>query len=216
VSKAGPTWSFTTAGSTPVPSPNGTLGPGDILVYGMDGRIAGTAWQTASDATAAGGQRVWNPNRSAAKVTTALASPASYVEFTFNAVAGQPYRLWMRGRAETDYYGNDSVFAQFSGAVNASGAAVYRIGTTSAAAYVLENCNGCGLASWGWQDTAYGLNVSPAPIYFAVTGPQTLRIQQREDGLSIDQILLSPQTFREASPGLLKNDTTIYPRSGSG
>jgi phosphatidylserine/phosphatidylglycerophosphate/cardiolipin synthase-like enzyme len=213
LSKAGPTWSFSTAGSAPSPSTTGTLGPGDVLLYGMDGRITGAAWKKVSDATAAGGQRLWNPNQNAAKIVTASAGPASYVEFTFNAVAGRPYRLWMRGRAENDYYGNDSAFVQFSGTVNASGVPMYRIGTTSAAAYVLENCNGCGLAFWGWQDTAYGLTVSPAPIYFATTGPQTVRIQQREDGLSIDQILLSPQTFRQTAPGSLKNDRTIYPRS---
>ena len=101
---------------------------------------------------------------------------------------------------------------QFSGAVNASGGAIYRIGTTSSAEYNLENCSGCGLTAWGWQDTAYGLSVTPAPIYFATTGPQTLRIQQREDGLSIDQILLSPSTFRQTAPGVFKNDTKIYPR----
>ena len=39
-----------------------------------------------------------------------------------------------------------------------------------------------------------------------------MRIQSREDGLSIDQIILSPATgfFFNTSPGALKNDTTIY------
>jgi phosphatidylserine/phosphatidylglycerophosphate/cardiolipin synthase-like enzyme len=210
--KAGPTWSFTTSGNAAPPITTGTLGAGDVLLYGMDGRITGAAWTKVSDATAAGGQRLWSPNQNAAKIVTALANPASYVELTFNAVAGQPYRLWIRGRAENDYYGNDSAFVQFSGAVNSSGAAIYRIGTTSAAEYNLENCSGCGLTLWGWQDNAYGLNIGPAPIYFATTGPQTLRIQQREDGLSIDQILLSPGAFRQTAPGPLKNDATIYPR----
>jgi hypothetical protein len=51
-----------------------------------------------------------------------------------------------------------------------------------------------------------------AKIYFNTTGSQTLRIQSREDGLSIDQIILSPNssTFLNASPGALKNDTKIY------
>jgi phosphatidylserine/phosphatidylglycerophosphate/cardiolipin synthase-like enzyme len=213
VSKAGPTWRFSTGGTAPAPATSGTVGAGDIVVYGADGRIVGTAWRKVSDATAAAGQRLWNPNQNATKVLTPSASPASYVEFTINVVAGKPYRLWIRGRAENDSWANDSAFVQFSGAVNASGGAMYRIGTTSAASYNLENCNGCGLAVWGWQDTAYGLNIDPPPIYFATTGPQTLRIQQREDGLSIDQILLSPSTFRTTAPGRLKNDTTIYPRS---
>ena len=36
-----------------------------------------------------------------------------------------------------------------------------------------------------------------------------MRIQVREDGLSIDQIVLSPTTYVTRSPGALKNDTTI-------
>ena len=126
MSKAGPTWRFSTAGTAPAPTSTGTLGTGDILMYGMDALITGAAWRKVSDGTAAGGQRLWNPNQNAVKILTASASPASYAEFTFNAVAGQPYRLWIRGRAENDYYGNDSAFVQFSGAVNASGAAIYR------------------------------------------------------------------------------------------
>jgi PKD repeat protein len=51
-------------------------------------------------------------------------------------------------------------------------------------------------------------------IYFQATGTQTLRVQVREDGLSIDQIVLSPTTYLSSSPGALKNDTTILPRSG--
>jgi hypothetical protein len=36
-----------------------------------------------------------------------------------------------------------------------------------------------------------------------------MRIQQREDGLSIDQIVLSPDTYLSASPGPTKHDRTI-------
>jgi hypothetical protein len=50
-------------------------------------------------------------------------------------------------------------------------------------------------------------------IYFAATGRQTVRVQTREDGLSIDQIVLSPSTYRSTSPGRTKSDTTILPKS---
>jgi hypothetical protein len=46
-------------------------------------------------------------------------------------------------------------------------------------------------------------------IYFQTTGVQTIRIQTREDGFSIDQIVLSPSTYLNSSPGALKNDNTI-------
>ena len=41
-------------------------------------RITGTKWSIVSDATAAGGKRLWNPNAGAAKITTAASSPSSY------------------------------------------------------------------------------------------------------------------------------------------
>jgi phosphatidylserine/phosphatidylglycerophosphate/cardiolipin synthase-like enzyme len=208
---AGPIWSFTTGGTATPPPPNGTLGSGDILVYaGHPTNVAGN-WQVVSDGTAADGVRIWNPNKGAAKISTAQSNPPDYFEVTFDASAGVGYHLWMRGRAENNTYSNDSVFVQFSGSVTSGGSATYRIGTTSAAEYNLENCSGCGLAGWGWQDNAYGNGV-PAPlIYFATSGQQTLRVQVREDGLSIDQIMLSPQKFLNTAPGTLKNDTTIYP-----
>ena len=51
-----------------------------------------------------------------------------------------------------------------------------------------------------------------APVYFATTGPQTIRIQVREDGLALDQIVLSSDRYLTTSPGAFKNDTTILPR----
>jgi phosphatidylserine/phosphatidylglycerophosphate/cardiolipin synthase-like enzyme len=210
LSRNGDLWSFTTAGTAPPPPPNATSGPGDIVLYALDGLITGTKWSMVSDSSAGGGKRLWNMNAGASKLTTALASPASYVELTFNAVAGQPYHLWMRGRAEGNVYTNDSVFVQFSNSVTAASAPTFRIGTTSAAEYNLEDCSGCGVAGWGWQDNGWGVGVMGPNIFFDVTGPQTLRIQAREDGLSIDQIILSPSKFSSTFPGALKNDVTIY------
>ena len=211
LTKTGDIWSFTTTGTAPPPPSGGTPGPGDIILYGADARITGTKWSIVSDSTAAGAKRLVNPNAGAAKITTALAAPTSYAEFTFTPVAGQPYRLWMRGRAESNAYTNDSVFVQFSNAVTSSGTATYRIGTTSATEYNLEDCSGCGLNGWGWQDNGWGVGVLGPLVYFATSDPQTLRIQTREDGLSIDQIMLSPSAFLNTAPGALKLDTTIYP-----
>jgi hypothetical protein len=50
------------------------------------------------------------------------------------------------------------------------------------------------------------------PIYFATGGTQTIRVQVREDGLSIDQITLSAGAYLAVAPGAAKNDTTILPR----
>jgi hypothetical protein len=182
----------------------------DILVRASDlssSALVGGAWVRSPLADAAGGAALANPDRGAGKIDPALASPPSYVEFTVNAAAGVPYRLWMRMRAANDYYGNDSLFVQFSGAVDANGNAIDRIGTSSAAAIVLEEGNGAGVSGWGWNDAAYG-SLAP-PIYFARSGSQTVRIQQREDGISWDQFVLSAGAYRGSSPGALKNDSTI-------
>ena len=39
----------------------------------------------------------------------------------------------------------------------------------------------------------------------------TIRIQTREDGLSVDQIVLSAQRYFEFAPGNVRFDTTILP-----
>jgi hypothetical protein len=184
----------------------------DVVLYASGAPVIRGNWRIAADASAAGGARIWNPDAGAAKRTTALANPTNYFEMTFNAQSGTAYRLWIRSKAQSNYWGNDSVFVQFSGSVNASGSAVYRIGTTSAAEMNLEDCFGCGISGWGWQDNGWGAGVMGPLIYFQSTGTQTIRVQVREDGLSIDQIVLSSQAYRSASPGRLKNDSTILPR----
>jgi hypothetical protein len=91
---------------------------------------------------------------------------------------------------------------------------MWRIGTTDATVVVLEDCGGCGEQGWGWQDNGYGSGVLGPVVYFATSGPQRIRIQKREDGLGIDQVVLSPARFLTASPGALKNDRTILTQSG--
>jgi hypothetical protein len=105
------------------------------------------------------------------------------------------------------------VFVQFSGAVDSQGVAAYRIGTASATAVTIADCGSCDLAGWGWQDNGSGTGVLGSVIYFAKTGVQRIRVQPREDGLSIDQIVLSAGDYFTASPGTTKNDSTILPES---
>jgi hypothetical protein len=95
---------------------------------------------------------------------------------------------------------------QFSGAVEAGGAPVARIGTTSALSIILEDRRDAGVSGWGWSDAGYGADAPP--LYFAQSGPQKIRIQQREDGIGWDQLMLSSAAFKTL-PGAMKNDTTI-------
>jgi len=101
---------------------------------------------------------------------------------------------------------------QFSNSVDAAGAPKYRIGTTSGQDVNLEDCSGCGVSGWGWQDNGWGVNVMGPAIYFDRSGPATIRVQVKEDGFSIDQIVLSAGKYLSTAPGSLKNDTTILVR----
>lgn len=185
--------------------------PGDIVLYAAGGVVSGPRWATEPDPQAAGGSAVVNRDNGDAKLGAPLASPGSYLELTFTAEAHVPYHLWLRMKAQNDAFVNDSVYVQLSGALNPSGAADYGISTTRAMNLILEDGANAGLSGWGWADNFYGgfgTNVS-----FATAGAHTIRIQQREDGVTLDQVVLSPSTYLSTSPGLTKRDTTILPTS---
>ena len=80
----------------------------------------------------------------------------------------------------------------------------------TALAEIRQSGSNAGLANWGWADDAYGS--FGGAMYFATTGTQTLRIQVREDGLSLDQIVLSADRYVAGAPGATKNDATILAR----
>lgn len=185
----------------------------DVVIHAADAVEVRGTWQRVADTTAASGARFWQPNANAPKIAAPLAAPQHYFDVQFRADSGRAYRLWVRSKADGNYWGNDSVHLQFSGSVDASGASVYRIGTTSATTVVREDCSGCAFRGWGWQDNEYG-NLALGPeIRFAQSGLQTVRVQAREDGTSIDQIVLSSATWLTTAPGAKNDDTTIHPKS---
>jgi phosphatidylserine/phosphatidylglycerophosphate/cardiolipin synthase-like enzyme len=202
VEKAGPVWSFRTTGEAPA------AGPLDAVLYASKAPVIAGNWSVVADTSAAGGARLSNPNLGAPRASN-LAAPVDYFEMKFWADAGVPYRMWLRGKATSNSWANDSVYVQFSDSVTAGGAPVLRIGTTSAAAVTIEDCTSCGLSGWGWNDNAYGAGALGDLVYFETTGEHTIRIQVREDGLSLDQIVLSRDKFLQSSPGLTKDDGTI-------
>lgn len=187
---------------------------GDIVYWIADAPLHG-AWRLVSDASAAGGRRVEQPNLNAPRLTTPLASPTHYIDIPVTVEANRAYHLWLRGRAYANSGENDSVWVQTSGTVDASGAPIYRIGTASGTWVSLEDCRGCPISGWVWQDNGFGAGVSGALLTFATAGPKTIRIQAREDGISLDQLVLSPVTYLTAAPGASSNDTTILPRTGA-
>ena len=155
------------------------------------------------------GRPAAEPECERAESPGAARRPTQAFDLTFQAEAGRGYRLWLRGKALSNSYSNDSVFVQFAGSVDAAGVPTWRIDSTDGSTVILEDCSGCGLSGWGWADNGYGTNVLGPLVYFAATGPQRLRVQMREDGLGIDQVVLSAVRYLQTPPGAAKNDTTI-------
>jgi hypothetical protein len=185
---------------------------GDIVLYAADAAVRAGAFRVVSDTTAAGGRRLEQPDAGATTIEPPLASPTHYVELSATVQADTDYRLWMRIKAANNSGYNDSVWVQSSGTVTGSGAAIYRIGTSSATRINLQDCTGCSVSGWGWQDNGFGTGVLGPTLRFDVGGVQTIRLQAREDGISIDQIVLSPGTYLTRSPGATRNDTVILER----
>jgi phosphatidylserine/phosphatidylglycerophosphate/cardiolipin synthase-like enzyme len=200
-------FSFRTQGEAP------PVAEDDVLLWTWRSQSA-AGWSKVADGSAAGDFRLENPDAGAPKLTTPLANPTRYFDLSFTAQAGVPYRLWIRGKAASNSYSNDSAFVQFSDSVTADGNAQWRIGSTSATTVTIEDCTGCGLQGWGWQDNAFGPGVIGPAVYFASSGTHTIRVQTREDGLSIDQVMLSRSAYFNTPPGAPKNDGSIYPERG--
>jgi hypothetical protein len=165
-------------------------------------------WAQTADTTAAGGSRLRTPNRGASRIVPSRISPTSYFDIAFAAEAGVPYRIWLRMRASGNHTSNDSVHVQFSDSVDAAGVPAARIGTTSSLEAILHGgASAPALLDWGWADARSG--AAGAPIYFAESATHVIRIQQREDGASVDQIVLSPDTYLTDPPGHRQSDNTI-------
>lgn len=199
----GPVWSFTTAAAAPPPA--------DIVIYASD--IPSSAlhgsWVFAADATSPAGTKVVTPDLGVANTANALAAPVDYLDVTFTADAGVPYTLWLRLQATGNSKWNDAVWVQFSDARNGP-ATVYPLGTTQGLLVNLATNGGASsLNQWGWEHGAYWLPQQTTTVTFATTGTHTIRIQTREDGVQLDQIVLSPATYLTMAPGPVGDDRTI-------
>ena len=78
----------------------------------------------------------------------------------------------------------------------------------NSAEFVLQNGpNGSRPQGWGWTDNGWG---SRGPnVFFATTGTHTIRIQQREDGAIVDEIVISADAYLTVAPGTRTNDKMI-------
>jgi hypothetical protein len=184
--------------------------PSEVVIYANEIPASG-GWTIVNDAGAAAGLKLFVPDQNWSNTNGPLAAPTRYFDVTFSAEPNTRYRLWLRLRADGDSKYNDSVYVQFSDAVNAAGAAVYGIGTTAGLTVNLATCGICPPQGWGWQNRAYWLS-DTGEVWFASSGSHTMRVQLREDGVGLDQIVLSPKRYLDTPPGTVTNDTTIVPK----
>ncbi len=104
----------------------------DIVLYAAEAPMRIGKWKVVGDSTAAGGSRLLNVDLGSSKLSSPLIKPKHYVEMTFYAEAGAPYRLWVRGKADNNSPYNDSFYVQFSDSVDAANNPVYLTNTTDA------------------------------------------------------------------------------------
>lgn len=94
---------------------------------------------------------------------------------------------------------------QVDGAVDASGAPVYRIGTRSAAAINLEEPTIVRVSGRGWQDNGWGVNVLGPVVYFATSGlGRSASSLARTATISIRSCCR--REYLTVAPGALKNE----------
>jgi regulation of enolase protein 1 (concanavalin A-like superfamily) len=170
----------------------------DVVVYASDipqSALHG-AWYFGTGSTSPNGIRLVTPDSGIQHLSAPLASPTHYVDVPVTVSAGVPYTIWLRMRALSNLWTSD---------------AVYRIGTTSGLLINIGNTDSSNLNGWGWVNGAYWVT-QRATVTFAAGGTQTLRIQLREDGTMVDQIVLSPSRYLTRAPGPVSADATIVPK----
>jgi len=140
---------------TPPPPPPPTAA--DVVIYASDlpSSARHGSWRTASDATSPNAIKLTTPDNGLAWTDAPQAAPADYVDVTFSAVAGTPYRIWLRLKALSNSKYNDAVWVQFSDAT-VNGSPMYRINTTNGLLVNLATDSAAtSLNGWGWQNAAY-------------------------------------------------------------
>jgi len=185
----------------------------DIVLRASDFTNIHGNWALGSDASAADGHYLGSNDNGSSSTNAPPAPPADYFEAVFDAPADTPFHLWVRLRASNDSKYNDSVWVQYSDALSGDGQAIYGLGGDTALVVNLARCSGCDVSAWGWQDGAYWLSQT-STVRFAASGTHRLRVQAREDGVQIDQVVLSRSQYLFQSPGAFTDDTAIVPSTG--
>ena len=109
----GATGSATTTASVQAP----TTSAGDIVLTAADVTVIRGGWARISSTSGSGGQMMSSADNGWSQKDAPLGAPANYFEVPFMAAANTNYRVWLRMRAKSDSWRNDSTWVQFTGAV---------------------------------------------------------------------------------------------------
>jgi hypothetical protein len=185
-----------------------TSGSQEILLEANDAVLL-DGLSVVADTTAWGGKKISSENTGRQWPNTPPPpNTAPYAMFDVNVPETGDYRLWIRLKGQDNSKFNESVWVQFSDATR-NGSPIYQYGSGSGLLVNLEDCSGCGIQDWGWQDNAWWLNQSS--IVTLSQGTHRLYVTIREDGVEFDQIVLSPARYLADAPGPVKNDNTLVP-----
>ena len=187
----------------------------DIVLYASSVTTVAGRWNRVPSWSGAGGEKMQSTDEGWSSPDAPLASPSDYFEAEFVPEANRAYRIWLRLRGGGDSLSSDSVWVQFSGSVDNGGAPLYRIGSNAALLVNLAACSECGISVWGWRNTTWWLDQQNTVVRFTSSAPQRIRVQTREDGVEVDQIVLSPVTYFNEAPGAARDDSVVVPLTQS-
>ena len=158
------------------------------------------------------GIKIITPDNGVSFANNPANPPTQWFDVTFNADPGKTYTLWVRLKALNNSKFNDAVWVQFSNALGERAAGLpvaIDVGPARQPGDRRERHEPEQLGL-GQQrvlaESAAGRSCSrPADC-------RRMRMQIREDGVQIDQIVLSHVTYLNAPPGPPTNDATIVPK----
>ena len=173
----------------------------DIVLQASNTSARAGRWAVVSDSGAAGGAKIRHADAGAAKIDTAAASPANYFELTFTATAGVPLPPVgaRQGRRTTTGATTRSSCSSLAASALGRRGLPHRhdLGDRSQPRG-LQRLRPQRLEVAG-QRVGHG-RARPGRSTSRPPARRRMRVQTREDGLSIDQIILSPSTSREPTP----------------
>jgi hypothetical protein len=186
--------------------------PADVVVRAADvsqSALSG-AWTLESDQSSPGGVKLTATEGDDDAADAPLKQPASYFDASFQADAHVPYRVWLRLAPGSGPSAGTSVWVQFSDA-EIRDAPAYRLGTRAGLLVSLDACEGCASPGWGWRDSSPRL-AQLSVVTFRSRGWHRVRVQVRDGGVQLDQVVLSSRAYVNGPPGAAQGDRTTVAR----